>query len=390
MKIAFIGSRGYPFSYASAEDMVREFGPRFVRDGHEVTVHCWATEETRAKGVRRDVFNGIRRVFHMTPGGKISGQFFVALKSSIQAAKSDCDIVAYIFINSAIFSWIPKLAGKKVFVNVDGIMWKDPKWPWGVRHVFFPLGAYLAYLVGDRIITDSYNMQALYKGKFRIQIAWCGYGCASKKPEALELQNKYLFIQGYYLIMSRITPHNLTDVMVDGFIQSGSKSQLLIAGHTPDTPWFRTMRARAEGRNVTFLGLVRDQSELNQLILHARAYLHGHSLGGINPALVRVTGMDTPAICVDTVFNREVVETPNRRLQACVFEKNPDSLAAAIRKFESNEMNCRNDAAELGQTIRSTMSWEIIYQQYKHYFEECCSLDSRASEPTHGETGGGS
>ena len=389
MKIACIGSRGYPASYASAEDMVREFGPRFVRDGDEFTVHCWETDESRAKGIKEDIYNGLKRVFHSTPRGKISGQFFVALKSSFHAAKSDCDIVFYIFVNSAIFSWIPRLAGKKIFVNIDGIMWKDPKWLWGVRHIFFPAAAYLSIMMG-KAITDSYHMQEIYKKYFRVKIDWAGYGCSNNHPQRKDTEFTREFPQGYYLIMSRITPHNLTDVMVDGFIQSGSKSQLLIAGHTPDTPWFRTMRARAEGRNVTFLGLVRDQSELNQLILHARAYLHGHSLGGINPALVRVTGMDTPAICVDTVFNREVVETPNRRLQACVFQKNPDSVAAAIRKFESNEMNCRSDAAELGQTIRSTMSWEIIYQQYKHYFEECCSLDSRASEPTHGETGGGS
>jgi glycosyltransferase involved in cell wall biosynthesis len=168
--------------------------------------------------------------------------------------------------------------------------------------------------------------------------------------------------------------------MVDGFIRSGSKSQLLIAGHTPDTPWFKAMKARAEGKNVTFLGLVRDQSELTQIILHARAYLHGHSLGGINPALVRVTGMDTPAICVDTIFNREVVETPNNRLQACVYAKNPDSMAAAIRNFETNEGTCRSDATELGKTIRSTMSWEIIYRQYKSYFEGCFKLNSRRDE----------
>jgi glycosyltransferase involved in cell wall biosynthesis len=371
MKIEIIGSRGYPFSYASAEDIVREFGPRFIRDGHEVTVHCWATKETLSKGLKSDTFNGIKRVFHRTPGGKISGQFIVALKSSWRAAVSNCDIVLYIFINSAIFCWIPKIAGKKVFTNINGIMWKDPKWPWGIRHVFFILGAYLAIAIGDKTVTDSFHMQQLYRNKFKVNIDWIGYGCSQNVPrqKVISLLSKYN--DGYYLIMSRITPHNLTDMMVDGFIKSGSRSHLVVAGHTPNTKWFYDMKERSMGKNVTFLGLVKDQYALTQIILNCRAYLHGHSLGGINPALVRVTGMDKPAICIDTVFNREVVEDPNRRLQAVLFEKDVDSVSEAINNFEKCQGDYEKEAVLLGRKIRETMSWEIIYQKYKTFFEEC-------------------
>jgi glycosyltransferase involved in cell wall biosynthesis len=369
MKIACIGSRGYPASYASAEDMVREFGPRFVRDGHEFTVHCWETEESRAKGITEDAYNGLKRVFHSTPGGKISGQFFIALKSSLHAAKSDCDVVFYIFVNSAIFSWIPRLAGKKIFVNIDGIMWKDPKWPWGLRHIFFPAAAYLSIAIG-KAITDSYHMQELYRKYFRVNIDWAGYGCSENPPQRKDIEFTRKFSQGYYLIMSRITPHNLTDLMVDGFVSSNTKAHLLVAGHTPDTPWFHAMKKRVEGKNVTFLGLVRDQEFLNQLILNTKAYLHGHSLGGINPALVRVTGMNTPAICVDTVFNREVIELPNKKLQACVFAKNESSVAVAINEFESREEYYQGEAIVLGATIRKTMSWEIIYGKYRKFMSD--------------------
>jgi glycosyltransferase involved in cell wall biosynthesis len=366
MKIACIGSRGFPASYASAEDMVREFGPRFVRDGHEFTVHCWETDESRAKGIKEDTHKGLKRVFHSTPGGKISGQFFVALKSSLHAAKSDCDVVFYIFVNSAIFSWIPRLAGKKIFVNIDGIMWKDPKWPWGLRQIFFPAAAYLSIAIG-KAITDSYHMQQLYRKYFHVKIDWVGYGCSENPPQRKHIEFAEAIPYGYYLIMSRITPHNLTDLMVDGFVASKTKAHLFVAGHTPDTPWFHDIKKRVEGKNVSFLGLVRDQEFLNQLILNAKAYLHGHSLGGINPALVRVTGMDTPAICVDTVFNREVVEYPNKQLQACMFTKDIESVSASIREFENREEHYRSQAKSLGITIRRTMSWENIYQEYKNH-----------------------
>lgn len=369
MKVEIIGSRGYPFSYASAEDMVREFGPRLVRDGHTVVVHGWADYDPSIQGLSEDVHNGIIRKFHRTRPGKISGQFLVALKASIAAARSDCDVVFYIFVNSAIFGWIPRLFGKKIFTNIDGIMWKDPKWPPVVRHVFFPAAAYFAILLG-KAITDSLNMQALYRKKFGVTIDWAGYGCQSVVPERKEFPLAKEYPKGYYLIMSRITPHNLTDLMLDGFLESGSDAHLLIAGHTPDTPWFHAMQERARGKNVTFLGLVKDQAHLTQLILHAKAYLHGHSLGGINPALVRVTGLDVPAIAVDTVFNREVLESPNGRLQACLFQKERSSVAGAIRTFERSHESYRHEAQLLGATIRETMSWESIYRQYAGFLHE--------------------
>ena len=370
MKIACIGARGYPKSYASAEDMVREFGPRFVRDGHEFTVHCWSTKKSINEGVKKDIYRGINRSFHKTPGGKISGQFIVALKASIQAAFSDCDIVFYIFVNSAIFSWIPRLFGKKIFINIDGIMWKDPKWPWGIRHIFFPLASYLSIFIG-KAITDSINMKELYKSKFRVNIDWAGYGCEKNKPDIQDFDFGRQFDNGYYILMSRITPHNLTDIIVDGFIQSNTKSYLVVAGHTPNSRWFKNLSKRANGKNVTFLGLVKDQSFLTQLLLNAKAYLHGHSLGGINPALVRVTGLDVPAICVDTVFNREVVESPNGRLQSLLFKKDKYSVSKCIGEFEKNTILYQNMANELGEKIRETMNWEIIYQQYKKFMIEC-------------------
>jgi glycosyltransferase involved in cell wall biosynthesis len=169
--------------------------------------------------------------------------------------------------------------------------------------------------------------------------------------------------------MSRMTPHNLTDIIVDGFLRSNTKSHLVLAGHIPDNEWFRNLKKNSDQGNVTFLGLVRDQDYLTQILLNSRAYLHGHSLGGINPALVRVTGMDKPVICVDTVFNREVVESPNNKLQACVFLKNSDSVAKAINDFERNEVYYNSEAKVLGAKVRETMSWEIIYQHYKKLFE---------------------
>lgn len=370
MKIEFIGARGVPVSYASAEDMVRELGPRFVKDGDEFVVHCWQNEESKKNKIKEDYYNGIKRVFHKTPGGKITGQLFVALKSSISAAFSKNDIVHYQCLNSTIFCWIPRIFGKKVIINVDGQIWKDPKWPWGIRHLYFHTCAIISLLFGNKIITDSYHMSEYYKKRYRVELPYIGYGCNATILNREKLSEEYRYENGYYLIMSRVTPHNLTDIMVDGFISSGSKSHLLIAGHLPNTNWFKSLLERSKNKNVIFLGLIKDQNELNQLILNCKAYLHGHSLGGINSALVRVVGLNRPVICIDTPFNREVVEYPNNKLQALLFDKNTNSVSEAIKEFENNEKKFIGDAEGLGEKVRASMSWDNIYVDYKKLYNQ--------------------
>ncbi len=368
MRIEVIGTRGW--SYAGHEDLVRELGPRFIRDGHKFTIHAWATKETIKFNIKMDeIDGGVRRIFHKTNYGKFTGQLIIAVKSSFYAAFSDCDVVYYTFIQNGIYSWIPRLFGKKILANVDGIMWKDPKWPIIFRHVFFPLGAYLTILFSHKTITDSYNMQILYRKKFKVNIDWVGYGCSPLIPERQNFDLLEKYPNGYYLIMSRITPHNLTDIMIDGYISSDSKIPLLIAGHIPNSSWFKELETRSKGKNVLFLGLIKDQHYLTQVILSCKAYLHGHSLGGINPALVRVTGLDKPVICIDTIYNREVVENPNGKLQALTFTRSKDSVCSAIKLFENNEVFYIKQAKELGVKIRETMSWEQIYQQFLTHFK---------------------
>jgi len=377
MKIEFIGARGIPVSYASAEDIVRELGPRFVRDGDVFVVHCWFNEESKKNKIKEDFYYGIKRVFHKTPGGKITGQLFVALKSSIKAAISENDIVHYQCLNSTIFSWIPRIFGKKVFINVDGQIWKDPKWPWGIRHIYFNLCAIISLIFGNKIITDSYYMSKYYEKTFKVKLPYIGYGCSKILIKREELDKKYIFPNGYYLIMSRVTPHNLTDIIVDGFISAGSQSHLLIAGHLPDTDWFKNLYERSKNNNVTYLGLIKDQNELNQLILNCKVYLHGHSLGGINSALVRVVGLNRPVICVDTPFNREVVEYPNKKLQAILFQKDSDSVSHSIHTFEKNEEEFIKNAMDLGEKVRNSMSWDSIYEEYKNLYIQTIDKNHR-------------
>jgi glycosyltransferase involved in cell wall biosynthesis len=54
-------------------------------------------------------------------------------------------------------------------------------------------------------------------------------------------------------------------------------------------------------------GSVWDADELDELYAHCRLYVHGHSVGGTNPALLRAMGAAAPVVALDVAFNREVL-----------------------------------------------------------------------------------
>ena len=59
-----------------------------------------------------------------------------------------------------------------------------------------------------------------------------------------------------------------------------------------------------------------DQELLDQLYANAFTYLHGHSVGGTNPSLLRAIGAATATTAFDVVFNREVLGDAGRYFQS--------------------------------------------------------------------------
>ena len=73
--------------------------------------------------------------------------------------------------------------------------------------------------------------------------------------------------------------------------------------------------------------------KLAALRFHARAYLHGHSVGGTNPSLLEGMGCSNLVIAHDNRFNREV-------LGDAVFSSlSPESLACLIDQVDSHRLN---------------------------------------------------
>lgn len=365
MRIAFIGARGIPHHYASAEQLVRHVGKHLVARGHEFTVYCHANLFSD----RAAYYEGVRRRFVPTIEHKYLGQAIHASLSSFDAMWRDYEIVHYQCLNNSLQSVLPFLAGRTVVTNVDGQIWDDPKWPRPLRHAFFKTAARVAIGVSRQIVTDAVGIAEIYRREYATESAIIEYGADIKVSVSPQRLERYGLAPGsYYFIAARLVPSNLADVIVDAFQRSGSSRRLVIAGgHAYGSTWYERLRERA-GPQVRFLGPVADQDDLDELYCNAYGYLHGASLGGINSALLRPLGCGLPCLALDTVYNREVLEMADGTLCGRLWRRDGDELADLIRDLDRDEGLARELGGQGQRRIREAFTWERIARQYELFY----------------------
>src|SRR5207248_6016185 len=90
--------------------------------------------------------------------------------------------------------------------------------------------------------------------------------------------------------------------------------------------WDAAAQTLAAGEpSVSWLGHVSNDSLLHALWQHAGVYFHGHSVGGTNPSLVQAMAAGAPILARDTVYNREVLGSAGRFVNA-----DPAAIAKSV------------------------------------------------------------
>ena len=303
MKIALVGTRGVPARYGGFETCVEQVGLRLVKAGHEVVVYCRYSNGDE----RPEEYEGMRLV-HLPAMRKKS------LETLSHTALSVLHLMAHpvdaaIVFNGANAPFLPLLRarGIPVATHVDGLEWKRTKWQ-GMGRRYYRGAESLAVRWSDALIADAQGIADYYAAEFDAGTELITYGApiiTQPDPERLAALN--LAPRGYHLVVARFEPENHVHTIVDGYRRSAASLPLVVVGAAPYADEYTAqIRSLADDR-VRFLGSVWDQDLLDQLYANAATYLHGHSVGGTNPSLLRAIGAGAATIAYDVTFNREVL-----------------------------------------------------------------------------------
>ena len=367
MKIAILGIRGLPSSYSGYETFIGELAPRLHQRGHELTVYCRSALFEN----QPPVFQGMKMRYLPSIEHKFLSTLSHTAIAITDASFKRFDIILVVNAANGLFGFIPRVLGKKCVLNVDGMEWLRPKWN-ALGKSFFKNSARLGTWFYHEIVTDADEMHRLYAREFGIDSSYIAYGAnieASEHPEALAEYG--LKTHDYYLIASRLIPDNNADLVVEAFVQSGSKKMLVIAGGADyagnkiEREFLDKLKSLANDR-VKFTGHISKPGHIKELHCHCYAYVHGHQFGGINPSILKALGFGNLVLALDTPFNREVLAEGKHGL---LYEKNVRSLVERMQFIEANPAAAEEFRRAAPDRIRERFTWEQITDQYEKLFQ---------------------
>lgn len=362
LRVAFFGSRGIPHTYGGAEAFLEELAPRLAERGHAVTVYCRSSlfrEKPRT-------YRGVNLVYLPSIETKTLGTPTHTLMCMLDVLFRPVDVFLVINIVNGFHCILPRLFGKTFAINVDGIDWKRGKWGAIARKYFHLNARCIGRICPDGVITDATEMQRIYREEFGTSSTCIAYGANIEGSERPEIVRQYgLEPFRYYLIASRMVPENNPDLIIKAFEQLKTDKILAIAGGVNYRSEFLDSLRKTRDPRILFLGHVGDADHVKELHCNAYAYVHGHSLGGTNPSLVKAMGYGNCIVALNTPFNREVLGD-----YGIIFEKSIQDLLQKLQFVEQNPDITQQYRARVPNRIREAYTWEHITDQYEQFFDE--------------------
>jgi glycosyltransferase involved in cell wall biosynthesis len=355
--LRILGCRGVPARHGGFETFAERLSVYLVSRGWKVTVYC---QENRQGDVVEDRWKGVDRVRIPVSREGPLGTVLFDLKSALHACGKG-DLVLTLGYNTAAFCVFYRLRGTPNLINMDGIEWQRAKWSTPAR-AWFHLNERLGCLLGSHLIADhpeiETHLRTRVPSKKITMIPYGGEEAHDADPSVLTSLG--LEQNGFALVVARPEPENHILEIVKAFSAAHRDVVLAILGeYDPLKNLYHRAVIDAANEEVLFLGAVYEKDVLDSLRRWARLYLHGHSVGGTNPALVEALAAPTPVLAHDNRFNRWVAGGAAR------YFSDTASCERAIQTLLSNSDELDQMRVASRARFREAFEWDSILSQYE-------------------------
>lgn len=356
LTLAMVGTRGVPAAYGGFETAVEEVGARLVERGHRVIVYTRGTSSSAREHRGMSIVR-----LPALPQKQLETLSHTGLSALHLISRRRPD-AAFVF-NAANSPFLPLLRarGIPVALHMDGLEWRRSKW--GPRgRAYYRWAERFGVRHGDALIADAPGIEDYYRQQFDVPTEMIRYGAPIlTTAPTVDLSEHGVTAGEFHLVVARFEPENHVLEIVEGYHRSAAALPLLVVGSAPySAEYTQRIQAIADSDDrIRLLGGVYDQQLLDALYAGAVTYLHGHSVGGTNPSLLRAMGAGTAVIAYDVTFNREVTAD-----QAWFF-RSPDDVGPALEQAESDP--ARTDALAQRVLVRATdaFRWDDVAAAYE-------------------------
>ncbi|MFB4349367.1 DUF1972 domain-containing protein [Microbacterium sp. CR_7] len=356
LTIAMVGTRGVPAAYGGFETAIEEVGRRLAERGHDVVVY------TRGSERREKEYLGMR-VVHLpaVPVKQVETLSHTGLSTLHLMFRRRPD-ATFVF-NAANSPFLPllRLRRARTALHMDGLEWRRSKW--GPRgKAYYRWAEQFGVRTADALIADAPGIADYYAHQFGVPTELIRYGAPIlDEAPARGVSELGLEPDGYHLVVARFEPENHVREIVQGYRDSDATLPLVVVGSAPySAEYTQEIQRLADGDDrIRLVGGVYDQELLDALYANALTYVHGHSVGGTNPSLLRAMGAGTAVIGFDVAFNREVLDDDGW------FFADAGDVAEHVTAAESDPAETREIGARARERARSTFRWEGVADAYE-------------------------
>lgn len=360
MRIGILGTRGIPPKYGGFETLADELGRGLSERGHKVVVYgrsgygqpkrLWINENLIARRVPALKFKGTE---------SISAGVFSALHSILKTRPevvvvcNPSNIWALKFLN---------LFGIRGVLHVAGLEPHRVKWKGLGAKV---LTAAVKSAVNSKVplLTDSDAVADWYLSKFNRKVHVIKYGAKTPQEDEGVLREFGLTKRGYDLVVARWDQDNQVAEIVEAHRNSGVKNSLIIVGedHKNGNYASKIREAVEIHPHAIAIGSIWELQKLEALYAGARCYIHGHTAGGTNPALLIGGVSGAEVLAHQNPFNSEVVGK-----NGWLWKDQAD----LSRVLENHKWDKEPKAQKLTKDISNRYVWSSIVVEYEELLEK--------------------
>jgi glycosyltransferase involved in cell wall biosynthesis len=365
LHVAIVGSRGIPNRYGGFEAFAENLSRRLVERGYRVSVYC-RSAFSRA-GDDELVDSRIRRVVLPSLPTKHLDTPLHTLLSTLHVTFTDADLVLMVNVANSPFAWVPRLFGKPVVLNVDGLDRTRQKWGLIARAVLYACEL-ISLLTPTRVVTDAKTIQEYYRRRYGKWSTMIAYG--AEVPSELATENMFdqasrkLIPGNYILYVSRMEAENNPELILHAYKRLKTDWPLVMVGGNSYDPAFDARLRSLASPQVMFTGPVYGDGYWT-LQKNAGMFIFAGEVGGVHPALIEAMAAARPVLYLDTESNRETAAS-----HGVMFIKNEADLAAKMEALIADPERRTRLGQAAAVFARERYSWASVTDQYEALFRE--------------------
>lgn len=360
--LRILGCRGIPAQHGGFETFAEQLSLYLVERDWNVIVYC--QEEGRGP-ILEDCWRGIRRVRIPVRGTGARATIRFDWMATRHAAREP-GVALTLGYNTAVFGLLHRLRRIPTAMNMDGIEWRREKYG-TLERAWLWLNEWAGCRLNDRLIADHPGIgRHLQRWRVDDKIQVIPYSAEPVQSDASALTRFELEPDEYYVVIARPEPENSIREIVSAFSRTKRREKLVVLGdYGDDTGGYTRLVREAAGDGVVFLGAIYDAPIVQALRAHARAYVHGHRVGGTNPSLVESLAAGSPVLAHDNEFNRWVAG------QSAFYFSTEESCAEAfdaLGGMDATDLEARCGASRL--RFEEAFSLERVMSAYEELLLE--------------------